>query len=526
MLGECIPYWQIPGASRLVTDFLYSFDRVARFYGYDPWDKEALFRRLERLQYPSDRRARLVEVLRVQNPGCEAVERLAEPSAVAVVTGQQVGLLTGPAYTFYKALTAVRVAEELSAMGAPAVPIFWMATEDHDYKEVAECWVFDGEGRPVRIEAGWSEGAGWRPVGEVILPEWPVGVLEEAWSGAPHGRQALEMVRRAYRPGRRWAAAFAELLGNVVGPGRLLFFDPLGREAREFLAPALARAAEQAPALVAAVRERTAELERCGYEAQVRVGAETSLFFIIADGRRVRAGLSGGALEWDGVRLEGSVLAENARNLSAGALLRPVVQDWAFPSAVNVVGPAEIAYLGQAGALYEVLDVEVPVRRPRASCTLIEKGAAEMLERYGLVLGDLFGSEQALQEAVGARLRPAAVVEALGISAAGVTAGLDRIGRALEQWRGPVRRAFEKSRGKILYQMGKIERAVAREALRRDPRAMRDLRWLSDQLYPRRRLQERVYSIMAFLARHGGGLTAALRDRIAWDCPGHQTVVI
>jgi len=526
MPGECIPYWQIPGASRLVRDFLYSFDRVARFYRYDPCDREAVFRRLENMQYPTDRRARLVEVLRVQNPGCEAVERLAEPSTVAVVTGQQVGLLTGPAYTFYKALTAMRVAEELSAMGVPAVPIFWMATEDHDYSEVTECWVFDGQGRPVRIEAGWCEGAGSRSVGQLLLPDWSLDAAKEAWREAPHGGEALELATGAYRPGRPWAAAFAQLLGNLVGPGRLLFFDPLEKEAREFLAPALARAAEQAGVLSSAVRERTAELERSGYEAQVRVGAEANLFFIVADGRRVRARLRDGVLEWNGLRLEGPSLAANAKYLSAAALLRPVVQDWAFPAAVSVVGPAEIAYLGQASALYEVLGVGVPVWRLRASCTLVDKVAAEVLERYGLGLRDFFGSEQALQEAVGARLRPAVMVEALEESVAGVVASLDRIAGALEGWRGPVKRAFEKSRAKILYQLGKIQRGVAREALRRDRRAMGELQWLRDQLYPRRRLQERVYSIMAFVARYGTDLGSALWERVAWDCRGHQTVVL
>ena len=73
-----------------------------------------------------------------------ALERLAEPGAVTVVTGQQVGLFSGPAYTIYKALTAARIAADLRPADAPRCRCFWLATEDHDWAEVDHAWVFDG----------------------------------------------------------------------------------------------------------------------------------------------------------------------------------------------------------------------------------------------------------------------------------------------------------------------------------------------------------------------------------------------
>jgi len=526
MVLECIPYSRLPGATRLAGDFLYAFEKVARFYVYDPWDAASVLRRVEKMDYPRNRREALVQVLRVQNPGSEAVERLREPDTVVVITGQQVGFLTGPVYTLYKALSAVKVAQELCDRGIPAVPVFWMATEDHDYDEVAECWVFDHRGAAVRMHAGRTEGAGVRPCGELDVPEWPIEMLESTLGQLPHGRKAVDLARKFYRPGQRLARAFGGLLGELVGEGRLMLFDPLGPEARELLAPILMEAAERARELVEAVRARTGEVEALGYHAQVRVEPEPTLLFMLQAGRRVPIRMEGGGFQDCGKRFGKTELERVARDLSPGALLRPVVQDWAFPAAVSVVGPAELAYLAQASAIYEVLGVGQPVRRPRVSCTLLDRACAGVLERFGLSLEGVFGPETALREAIGRQLRPVELATAVERAQAEVVSALDRIGAALVGWRGAVGRNFEKSRSKILYQMGKIERSIAREMVRRDRGADEGVRRLLGFAYPGRRLQERVYSALAFIALWGMDFVAAVEQAVAWDCRDHQVVVL
>src|SRR6202011_900207 len=101
----------------------------ARFYPHPIRDLSAFQAAASEIQLSDQRRAALIEVLRAQNPAGPSLERLAQPGAVAVVTGQQVGLFSGPAYTIYKALTAARVAESLTSQGITAVPVFWLATE-------------------------------------------------------------------------------------------------------------------------------------------------------------------------------------------------------------------------------------------------------------------------------------------------------------------------------------------------------------------------------------------------------------
>ena len=144
MQPACIRHTDLPGTSQLFADFAYHFDRVAHFYQHDPHDPESFERAAAQIQYPDDRRAAIVAALRAQNGDSENLRRLAQPGTVAVVTGQQVGLFSGPAYTIYKAMAAAQVAMQLTARGIPAVPVFWLATEDHDFAEVNHAWVFGG----------------------------------------------------------------------------------------------------------------------------------------------------------------------------------------------------------------------------------------------------------------------------------------------------------------------------------------------------------------------------------------------
>ncbi|HXR76221.1 MAG TPA: bacillithiol biosynthesis BshC, partial [Bryobacteraceae bacterium] len=153
MKASCLKQTLIPGTSRLFSDYLYNFDRVAGFYSWDAFSPESYAGAARQIRYPSERRERLMGVLGKQNPGSESLQVLARPETVAVVTGQQVGLFSGPAYTIYKALTAARLARRLTEQGLPAVPVFWLATEDHDLAEVDHAWTFGSDSKPWKLTA-------------------------------------------------------------------------------------------------------------------------------------------------------------------------------------------------------------------------------------------------------------------------------------------------------------------------------------------------------------------------------------
>src|SRR5213078_4984292 len=124
----CVRQSDLPNTSRLFADVLYHPDRAAPFYQYPLRDLESFRASARQAQLSPERRAALIAALQVQNPRSPALQRLAQPGTVAVVTGQQVGLFSGPSYTIYKAITAARLARDLTVRGIPAVPVFWLAT--------------------------------------------------------------------------------------------------------------------------------------------------------------------------------------------------------------------------------------------------------------------------------------------------------------------------------------------------------------------------------------------------------------
>ena len=519
MEPACIRHTDLPGTSRLFADFSYHFDRVARFFRHDPHSATSFAAAASEIVYPDSRRAALVAALASQNGPSELLDRLAQPGTVAVVTGQQVGLFCGPAYTIYKALTAVRLARDLTARGIPAVPIFWLATEDHDFTEVSHVYTFGASRQPVRLEIAVPAGAAGRPrpVGGLRVENPPLEALRRSLASFPHGDQAAALVEESYTPGATMAQAFRTLLRQLLPGMDLLTLDPLDPAIRAIVAPFLQTALAAAPELKARLLERTSELTSAGYHAQVLVDPKTSLFFSLENGERVP------------LRRKDSELAElrgRAADVSPNALLRPVMQDYLLPTAAFIGGPAEVAYLGQSQVIYDRLLGRTPVVLARGSFTLLEARTAKLLSRYKLSLPETLVNEEALKERLAAALVPPEIEHSFVDAAGELDSRLNRLGEDLERFDHTLAAAFFKSRSKMTYQLEKMRRKTAREILRRDARAASDTQYLSGLLFPHKHLQERFYSILPFLAEHGPDLVNRLLDGVMLGCPDHRVLTL
>jgi bacillithiol synthase len=501
MEADCLRHTELPNTSRLFSDFLYHFDRVAPFYedGRDP------------TQFPAERRARVVAALAEQNGPSASLEALARPGTAAIVTGQQVGLFSGPAYTVYKALTAIRLAEQMTEQGKPAVPVFWLATEDHDFAEVNHAWVFDAQARPVRLDIDAPHADG-QPVGSIRVDSWGVDRLCLELNGFAYGEEVCQLVRDTYQPGRTMGEAFRALLDRLFARYGLLFLDPLNPSIRRIAAPLLREAVQNAPELRRRVLERNGALAAAGYHTQVHVEPDTSLFFLLDGDRRIS--LKNGRHSTD-------QLAEMAEHLSPNALLRPVVQDYLLPTDAYIGGPAELAYLAQSQVLYSSLLGAMPRLVSRAGFTLIDKRTAKLMDRYQLRMADFFHGEDALRERMAAALVPPKLREEFGDVRTKAESLFDQLQADVNAFDPTLGAAAAKSRAKIVYQLTKLEGKVARETMRREERATGDAAWLYNTIFPNRHLQERFYSILPFLARHGLGLIDTVYENVHLNCPDH-----
>lgn len=523
MLCSCVRQTELPHLSSLFADILYRPDRPAAFYRNQRHDFEAVVAAAGKVEFPRERREALISALRIQNPESESLRRLAEPGTVAVVTGQQVGLFSGASYTIYKALTAAKLAEALTSRGIPAVPVFWMATQDHDFAEVNHVWVFDADHQPLKLEM--RRPANGQPAGEVSLTAPPLRELRAALRGLPFGEEVADLVEGAYRPGSTMGKAFGELLRQLLPGLDILQVDPMLPAFRELAAPCLRAAVESAPDLTSGVLERNRQLAEAGYHSQVHVEDHTSFVFLIENGKRLTLRRDGREYGINGRRLTEQELIDRADFLSPNALLRPVVQDFMLPTAAYVGGPAELAYLAQSEVLYGVLLGRMPVAVPRAGFTLLDERSHKLLERYGLALPDFFHGEKAVREQIARKLVSPSLNATLRETGAAIDSAVERLGREMKAFDPTLAAALERSSRKIRYQIAKMERKTGREALRRDARAARDAASLCGLIYPEHHLQERLYSILPFLGKHGLDLPAKLYE-VDLACPDHRIAVL
>ncbi len=525
MEAACLRHTEIPHTSKLFLDFQYHFDRVKKYYDYWPGDPASYAEAAKQIDYPDERRAAMVSALRARNGNSPALDLLAKPGTVAVVTGQQVGLFSGPAYTIYKALSAVRLAKQLTEQGQPAVPIFWLATEDHDLAEVNHCYVFGEKHRPVKLVAE-GNGEAQQPVGTIRIGEAPLDQLRESLQSFPFGAEVSDLVAECYGSGTTFGAAFEKLLRKLLQQWGLLFLDPLDHAIRAIAAPMLRETLLRAPDLHKRVLERSSELETDGYHAQVHIEAQTSLFFLLEGERRITLRRQDGDYVSKNGRHTRAELAERAEQLSPNALLRPVVQDYLLPTVAYIGGPAELAYLAQSKVIYDDVLGRMPVVLARSAFTLIDERAAKLMGRYELGLPCFFHGEDCLREKISAKLVPAEVTADFQNVVQSTAAALDRLKVGLTAFDPTLSAALDKSRAKILYQLSKTERKTAREALRRNERALEESQYLSGLLFPEKHLQERYYSILPFLAKHGFGLIDTLYDAVSLDCPDHKILYV
>lgn len=541
---DCLAPGEVPHLSRLYAAYLGDFKKVAAAYAHPPDLRgiraAARELRARTTRYPAEMRGGVVQILRDQNfrfaggalhPQAKRnLDRL-ESGAVAIVTGQQVGLFGGPAYTFYKALSAIRVAADATRARIEAVPIFWMAGEDHDLAEVNHVF-WPAENGLEKLEwIGDAQDEG-RSVGGILLGKGIEALVRKA-SDALTGAFATEMsiaLSACYSPGETFGSAFARLMSALFASRGLILLDPLDERLHQLAAPLLQRAAKQQEDLTAALLAQDKKIVSVGYHAQVKVtGRSTLLFYTagghgantrmesgrLADGRavegqrlalkRINSGFAAGEKHFSAQELQ-TAIAASPELFSPNALLRPVVQDALLPTAAYIGGPGEIAYFAQNSVLYKKLLGRMPAILPRASFTLVEPEILRLLDRYGLEPAGVLSGRQTLAGRMARRHIPPKLALKFDDTQFALERMLISLYKPVGKLDSTLKGAMETAARKMLYQFEKLRRKAGRAADFRTGILAKHEAAILNALYPERGLQERSHSLLPFLARHGTDL--------------------
>src|SRR5580658_3675096 len=545
MKSQCLPFTQIPHTTRLFLDYLSYTPSVRDFYPRSPMFSEWVKDESRRVTYDAVRRAKVSDILARQNRNWGAspktlanIDRL-RSGALAAVTGQQVGLFGGPLFSTFKALTAVKLADEATAAGVDCVPVFWLATEDHDLAEISHVALLAEHGlpEPFAVDA--------QAFASNLITDAPVGTIKFGREIAPIVERAAALLgdsdvstwlREAYRPGETPGSAFALLFARMFADWGVILLDPSDKDFHDLAKPLFAAAIERAYELDEALLSRGKAIEAAGYHQQVKVTSTTTLLFEVENGARtvVRRKNNGtgdaGEFAVGEERVSQKDLLDRIgsapEKFNANVLLRPVVQDYLLPTLVYTGGAAEVAYFAQVAVVYEKLLGRVTPILPRFSATLLEPKPERILTRYQLGLADVFQGPGKVREAIAVRSLPSDLQARFTAAYASVEESMTALREAIGRLDSTLIDTAESTRSSMSHQIDRLQARVARAEQQRNEVITRHADALSHSLFPHKALQEREVAGVSFVARYGKELLVNLYQHIHPDCHDHQIIEV
>ncbi len=533
VIPDCISFNSIPHTTRIFTDFLSYSPEVRKFFPTPP-DAEHINAFTGSVLRDRERQARVADALEKQNRSWGAseqtlrnIQRLRD-GAFAVVTGQQVGLFGGPLMSLFKIASALALAKQVEQSGVECVPVFWLATEDHDLHEVNQALLLTHDFRLAPFAAK-TAGVVGAPVAQIRFAEGTNEIVAEA-ARLLGESLAADYLRESYREGDTFSDSFAKLYTRLFREHGLILLDPADAELHRIAKPLLVDAVRRSAELDQALLERNRQLRDAGYHEQVKVTPESTPLFTLVDGVRVPVHRANGAFTIVKKPVSGEELQKRIEtapeNFSANVLLRPVLQDYWLPTVAYIGGPAEIAYFAQAAVVYEKLLGRVTPILPRMSATLIEPRIERLLDKYEVELPELFHGECELRDCLAARMLPAEVKQDFEQARKSVESAMARISGSLKDLDPTLVEAAGRAASKMRYQVTRLEKRAAQAELRRTDILSRHAAQIENALYPNKSLQEREIAAIYFYANYGPALIERLIELAQARCPEHKVLTL
>ena len=541
-----IPYSELQseesGFSRLFIDYIDNYSHVKDFFIGDFRDKKVWESRLHAVAHRAMNRSSIAQILLNQNRDYHCgiktlanIDLLLSENTVAIVTGQQVGLFTGPLYTLYKTLTTLQLTEQLSQQYPDYnfVPIFWLEGEDHDIEEVSSFSFLNASNELQRLSYPGEDkpkGNNVGAVGSVNLDE-SIGILfnslRQTLITTEYSPKVFELFETAYQKGMTLSRAFIHLFNVLLENSGLIFFDPHNPDTKKMLTPVFAQELNNISQTCQLVITQSETLEK-QYHAQVKPRA-VNLFLFHNGGRYAiephEHGFSLKGTRRTFTKEEMLELLNSDPNLfSPNVVLRPICQDYLFPTLAYVAGPSEVAYFAQFKLLYENFDIPEPIIYPRCSATIVEERIQKIITKYGLQSKDFFTDINTLKGRITASISDFKVEELFSNTLGTVSESLTSLKDGLESIDPTLVPAMENTLVRMQGALNNLKEKTLSAQVRQHEISLRQLDKVAISLFPNSNLQEREMNIIYFLNKYGLELLRWLRSELVLDKFMHQII--
>ena len=530
---------RFPWINPLVADYAFDYEKVSGFFAGDPRDARAWREAIARTQAHPRSRDAIADLIQAQQLGrgapraaLDAGALLRHPTTVAIVTGQQAGLFGGPLFTLLKALTAIQLADRVRREhNVPAVAVFWIDAEDHDWDEVKTCRVLDAQLTPHAVDVGQPPGAHAGSVARVTLDASIGAVIDGLASLLPQTEftpSLLEGLRGAYRPGAGMADAFGRWIESVLGGRGLIVYDAADPAAKPLAAGVFQREIEGAGETARLAAAAGDAMDARGYHAQVMPQPGTVALFHLNSGREAIRMQSGDTFSvGDRTESKATLLArakQAPQEFSPNVLLRPVVQDTIFPTICYVAGPSELVYLGQLRGVYEAFGVPMPLMQQRASATLLDSNAARFLARHDVSLEVLRAQDEAALNALLETQLPPGVEASLTEVTHQLEQRMERVAASVKAIDATLENAARSALSRMQDDLKKLHGKIIQAAKKKDETLRRQFQHAQAQAFPGGEPQERAIGFVSFLNKYGPPLVDRLLEELPVDMGTHWII--
>jgi bacillithiol biosynthesis cysteine-adding enzyme BshC len=537
-----INFSDIPGHQNLFLDYLYEFENVADFFANDFRNREnylKIFRSISESR--QDFASRIPDIISNQyanlNPSgktAQNIKKLADKKTLAIVTGQQLGILGGPLYTFYKIITAIKLSQFLSERydDYNFVPVFWLEGDDHDFNEVRTIKIIDDNNSLVTVgykeeieEDDLKQSVGLIKLDNSINDFFTA--LEKELKETEFKSSLLQQLKNCFQEGRTFKDAFRDLIFNYFDNYGLVIFDPQTDEVKQLLKPIFKKEINDFRIHTEQLVHVSATLEEL-YHAQVKV-KPVNLFLRVDEGRhsiepvenefRLRRKRKSYTQEQ---LLE--VLENEPDKFSPNVLLRPICQDYLLPTAFYIAGPSEIAYFAQLKPLYELYNIVEPIIYPRSSLTILENSIAGSLDKFSIGINDVFVDVENVKKRIINSVEQSSVDEMFSDISNQLENSFDQLKEKLFDLDKTIADSSNRYRDKILGTIAELKSKAEKAQQKKYEVTLRQIDRAAVHLFPNSNLQEREINFVYFVNKYGDEFLKRVFDELQINKFEHQVI--